>query len=198
MKIKKIVDLCKKSGRCVFYNTDEGQWLSDGGAAYPLMNLPDFDSMSFCQTYDINDKAAEKIVFKQITGLPEGISFADTNEGEEISVRGKIAIFAGGKKLIPYQTSTGIAFVDQKYLAPLADIEDNLLELYERYTKSGQLYFAAKTGLLLVAVIFPVNIVEKQFVGLLKDLTKRCEAALFAKGSSSEMENAQMSLLEEE
>ena len=102
---------------------------------------------------------------------------------EIVSNRGKISIFSSGIKMIPYETSDGIAFVDSKYLAPLQDIEENMLELYERRTSEGELYFAAKTGLMLVGIIMPINAINKQFVSILQDLSRRCNAALNANGS---------------
>ena len=192
MKIKKIVDLCKANGKLILYKTDKGQWISDGGAAYPLLNLPDFDCESFCRTYDINDKTAEKMVFKTRYEFPTRISFEDWLDEERISTRGKISVFASGVKMIPYVTSAGIAFVDSKYLNPLMDIKDDMLELYERYTEDGNLYFAAKAGLVLVGVIMPINTINKQFVQTIQELSKGCTAALLSKGE----DNSQIGLFE--
>ena len=43
MKIKKIIDLCKKRGIFRLYAGESVQWISDGCALYPLYNLPEFD-----------------------------------------------------------------------------------------------------------------------------------------------------------
>lgn len=93
-----------------------------------------------------------------------------------------------GRGIIPYMTSQGVAFIDAKYLQPLSDIEDSMLNLYERHTKSGQIYFAAKSGFMLVGIILPVDAINDQFVERLKQLTQQCEIALFNKKSAAKRE----------
>ncbi len=186
MKIRKIIDICKKGSQIMLFETDSEQWISDGGAVYPMYNLPKFDEASLCRTYDITDKQAEKIHFAIKKGLPSAYDFSDFAEGENIVQRGSMSLSYAGSGIIPYLTSQGVAFIDAKYLQPLSDIQDGMLELYERQTAAGQIYFAAKRGLMLSAIILPLDVVDENFVKSLKKLTQQCEVALFNKHSDDE------------
>ena len=50
MKIKKLIDLCKKRGCFYLFEDERVQWLSDGVALYPLYNVPEFDEETLCRT----------------------------------------------------------------------------------------------------------------------------------------------------
>ena len=83
MKIKKIVDLCKKRGYFYLFTTEGGeQWLSDGVGAYPLGDVPSLDEDTLCVLFDIPEKAREKMVFR-VQQAPSGFCFDDVVPGEE-------------------------------------------------------------------------------------------------------------------
>lgn len=63
------------------------------------------------------------------------------------------------------------------------------LQLYERKTNVGTSYIAAKAGLLLKAVIFPQNRIDKQLVSELSHLTSYCKQILQEKHSDSYYED---------
>ena len=69
----------------------------------------------------------------------------------------------------PSEQSGGIVFLDTNLLKPFAD--EKSVELYERRTKSGEIYIAVKTGLLLLGVILPVRVINETFIEMLSDLT---------------------------
>lgn len=188
MKIRKIIDICKKNGNIIIFESRKEQWISDGAAVFPMFNLPQFDEDSLCRTYDITDKQAAKIHFRHEHTMPTAYDFKDCTEDEDVVTRGPMCLSDAGRGIIPYMTSQGVAFIDAKYLQPLSDIEDSMLNLYERYTKSGQIYFAAKSGFMLVGIILPVDAINDQFVERLKKLTQQCEIALFNKKSAAKRE----------
>ena len=188
MKIRKIIDICKKNGNIIIFESGKEQWISDGAAVFPMFNLPQFDEDSLCRTYDITDKQAAKIHFRHEYTMPAAIDFEDCTEDENVVTRGPMCLSDAGRGIIPYMTSQGVAFIDAKYLQPLSDIEDSMLNLYERHTKSGQIYFAAKSGFMLVGIILPVDAINDQFVERLKQLTQQCEIALFNKKSAAKRE----------
>ncbi len=185
MKIKKLIDICKKTGNMFLYNTEDKRWLSDGHAIYDITSLPAFDEITLCNTYDINDKQASKINFRQETELPAAINFDDVCDGECVALRGPMWLSHAGTGIIPFKTSQGIVFIESKYLLPLSDISPSLLELYERTNENGNIYFAVKSGMLLLAAITPYDVINSEFVGRLKELTQQCEVALFNKQSDS-------------
>lgn len=79
----------------------------------------------------------------------------------------------------------GVIFIQSMYLSPLED-ESELLELYERKTRDGRTYIAAKAGFMLRAVIFPVDVINENFVKHLGNLIRECQRALYKKGTKDE------------
>ena len=75
--------------------------------------------------------------------------------------------------MTPIMTSQGIAFFNAEYLKPVSDCED--LSLYERYTKSGELYLVAKSGMMVEAVVLPENMSGDRGKNLLEHLQKITE-----------------------
>lgn len=178
MKIKKIIDLCKRSKRLFLYDGGAEQWISDGCAMYPLFDLPQMDELTICRAYDIDDKQREKISFKYETSLPEFFDFSDDVDGEP-SERGALSLFDGGRRIVPYTTSQGVVFIDERYLEPFYDGDTSLLELYERNRADGSIYFAVKKGFTLVGLVLPVDVINDQFVERLEKLFTNCKIALF-------------------
>lgn len=99
----------------------------------------------------------------------------------------------------PLKTRNGITFIQRKYLAPLEDVLD-MVQLYERVTPGGQSYVAAKTGLLIAAVIFPYSVVNEKFVTRLEEVTRECRRALDTRQTHSgpmERDEEQRTMFEE-
>ena len=195
MKIKKLIDICKKTGNIFLYDTGESRWISDGHAIYDITELPAFDETTLCNTFDINEKQAAKINFRNETALPKNICFDDVCESEVVAERGPMWLSHAGTGNIPFKTSQGVVFIESKYLLPLSDVSAPMLELYERTTENGNIYFAVKTGLILLAVITPFDVVTAEFVDKLRDLTKLCEVALSNKSTAKTENNDSQMLL---
>ena len=193
MKIRSIIDICKKSGRMMLFENKHEQWISDGMAVYPMFNLPHFDKDTLFRTYDITDKQADKLQFTHYGKMPDAFSFED-NVVEESLINQAPSYFLD--KVIPFVTSQGIEFIESKYLKPLSDI-DSTLRIYERYSKSGQLYFAVKSGFVLVAIILPTNFINEKFVQELEEMTKLCKLALHNKKAANDFD-FQQSMFEED
>lgn len=70
---------------------------------------------------------------------------------------------------MPVRTSRGLRFYNPDYLKPLKDLQ-NTLEIYERHTESGMLYFAVKSGMLLQAIVLPMTPEYGKILGELLDL----------------------------
>ena len=84
IKIKKIIDLIKKSGVLAIYEGKDCQWLSDGHATYPVTDLPEICSVTLCAMYDITAKQADKLRIIDRIALPTICNYADTVENEKI------------------------------------------------------------------------------------------------------------------
>ena len=180
MKIKRIIDLCKKSGSCTLCQQGELQWISDGYSMYPMFELPTFDQISLFNTYDFTEKQKDKIIYRHENHMPEEICFDDISTEETMAEPLRIWIQTGDRELIPYKTTEGIKFVDSRYLDPLRDSDQGYLELYERHNKNG-IYFAAKIGMILSGIILPYDAISKEFVDDIRLIAQQCEIALFNK-----------------
>ena len=80
----------------------------------------------------------------------------------------------------PLITRDGLEFIDNNFLTPLADVADEI-ELFERRTADGGVYFAVKMGLMIVGVIMPLAIVEEKLVEGMETLAEKCRTALAVK-----------------
>lgn len=181
MKLKTIAALCKKSQNIVIMEKPAGgncikQWIGDGYALYPIAGLPYLDEESIFTIFDVTEKQRENYSFHQ-GALPEDLNFGDTDANERMLDGEKMSIIVAGRTLIPLKTQYGMVFIDEKYLAPIAEAAE-VLELYGRITNDGQAYIAAKAGFMLIAVIMPCDIIKDDFVAQLRELTNECAVAL--------------------
>lgn len=184
MKIKKIVDLCKKRGYFYLFTPDGGeQWLSDNVGAYPLGDVPRLDEDTLCALFDIPDKAREKMVFR-VDVPPTSLCFDDVMPGEVLCEQGALLLGEGKHGVIPYKTQQGIQFIDRTHMEPLEGCGQ--LEVYERTSTAGTTYFAVKRGLTLVAVILPYDIINEPFVESLRTLAELCTVAWENKRAAEE------------
>ena len=185
MKIKSVAAVCRRSkALCLYDSMAAGggsgtQWLGDGSALYPLGGLPYLEEENIYTMFDISDKQRSKILFRH-EPLPGGINFQDIDPDEAPLERGKLSFAVDGKVLQPLRTRQGIVFIDAAYLSPFADAAD-MIELYERATASGRLFIAVKLGMLLVGVIFPYDLIRKEFVEMMENLLNQCRVALAEK-----------------
>ncbi len=203
MKISAIEQICKGAKRIDLYSseTTRAQWISDGGAFYPLYNLPQMKEENVFTLFDIPEKKQDKIRFEHKYQLPENISFADTADAENALEFCNIFIHTRGKTLVPLKAQIGVIYINEKYLKPFSDAE-NGVQLYERYTPGGEIYIAVKEGFLLTGIILPSDIVTKEFVDELKTIYELSALAAENKKLHREAEGAEQigyeNLLEED
>lgn len=178
MKLSTIQQICKGAKRIELYSPQDGcQWIGDGGALYPLYNLPRMDGDSIFAMFDIPEGKRDKIHLWQHTTLPENACFTDFAEGEVLVGLGDLEVSLSGRVLVPLKTSHGAIYINRKYLLPFKDSENGVL-LYERNTSSGTVYVAVKEGFLLTGIIFPYNVVTPKFVEELETLCALSRVAM--------------------
>lgn len=201
MKLKKVAALCSQIGAFYLYDQADRQgeivcqWLGDGNAVYPIAGLPYMEMDHVCAMFDIPAKKQEKMIFRH-TVAPESINWEDSDQEERQLDDPKLCLRYGGREVLPLRTSAGITFIQEKYLAPLDSLE--YLRLYERRSRSGGVYIAAKIGMVVQAVIMPVDIVNEDFVDKMDELTEMCRAALLKKNQmQAERDRGQGTLLSE-
>jgi len=192
MKIKSIASICAKSKRIFIYDkklSDGGidvHWIGDGAVMYPAFELPNLEEESIFAIFDIPEKIHDKYTYKH-EDLPTQFSFEDAVPCENRLESEKLNIVAAGRVLIPLKTQRGLVFIDAKYLSPLSDTADTL-ELYERLTTNGKIYIVAKTGFMIMAVIMPYEIINKDFVVQMEELTKQCRFAFSTRKAAGDIE----------
>lgn len=175
MKIKKIEALVKKEGRIVVSPGAFCQWLQFREACYPLNGLPLMAKVSFFKMFDIAADKWAKYYFNELP-LPQDLSFDDVLREEQVLDRGVIKVVYRGRTLEPLVTSQGLVFIDTRYLAPFSDDEN--YELYERTASSGLPYIAVKSGMELVGVIVPHEVVDDDFIKTLETMLNLSRVAL--------------------
>ena len=181
MKLKKVGAICNAGG--CYYLMDErdaageivGQWLGDGRSAYPLVGLPVMDLENICAMFDITEKKREKLVMRR-ADVPDSMNWEDTAPLERQLDDPKLCVRYDGRDLLPLETTAGVTFIQEKYLLPLDGLE--YMRLYERQSASGGLYIVVKIGMILQAVIMPMDLPDKDFMEALNDLTSQCRDAM--------------------
>jgi len=190
MKIKVLANLCKRTRVYRLYDrvTDEGelieQWLGTNAAIYPLFGVPYLTTENLAALFDITEKQAEKMHFSH-TQLPASINVEDVLQGETMLDKEAMTLGYGGRVVRPLVTRGGLEFIDNELLSPLSDVAD-VLELYERRTDEGGVYFAAKAGLMITGVIMPLNIIELKLVESTEALALKLRAAFDVKVAADE------------
>lgn len=177
MKLKKVGAICNAGGCYYLINQTDAdgenvyQWLGDGRSAYPLVGLPVMDVENICAMFDITEKKREKLIMRQMDA-PDTMNWEDTDPLERQIGDPKLCVRYDGRDLLPLETTAGITFIQEKYLLPLDGLE--YMRLYERRGTDGGLYIVAKIGMILQAVIMPMDLPDKNFMELLNDLTSQC------------------------
>ena len=164
MRIKKVGAICNAGG--CYYLMDErdaageivGQWLGDGRSAYPMVGLPVMDLENICAMFDITEKKREKLVMRR-ADVPDSMNWEDMAPLERQLDDPKLCVRYDGRDLLPLD---GLEY----------------MRLYERQSASGGLYIVVKIGMILQAVIMPMDLPDKDFMEALNGLTSQCRDAM--------------------
>lgn len=139
---------------------------------------PEFSLATLTTAYDITEKQVEKLICNMFDAPPAKLDVRDVIDGEQLVEPMNIDVAIRGKRYKPYRTSSGVSFVEMKYLEPFtADSDD--YELYERTDTEGKLYFAAKIGMYLFALIYPsIELLKNEkFITELEELCAKSKVA---------------------
>ncbi|MBR5094463.1 MAG: hypothetical protein IK095_05160 [Oscillospiraceae bacterium] len=167
MIFKNLVMLCRAHKRILLYGGPDGtQWIGEGNAIYPLHGMPPMDRTALPVVFDVQQKDLGKYTIKHEDALPSIFDYHDTAPEMQLQPE-PISLVLSGALLRPLRTSRGLMFYDPDYLRPLRDLQDTL-EIYERATAQGQVYFAVKSGLLLQALILPLRVDKVRLLTLLQ------------------------------
>ena len=187
MKLSKIGALCRANKRFTVYNVGRGaQWLSDGFACYPLGDLPSLCEEEIAVIFDVPEDKRDKFYFEEKVGMPEGIDVSDRVEDERELTPIPLGIVWCDEVLLPYKSESGVLFVSKKYLAPF----ESIMTLYERRTKNGAPYIAAKRGMIVEGIITPYGAATQE----LADIILEVGGEMIVPAGAAREENVQESL----
>ena len=165
MKINKIWALLKQRKAITIMQGESAQWIGDGYACYPVYNLPRLEERIVQTLLDIKDDAWDKFAFYE----EESVSFAEEDlfKGQIDLSPLAIELNYHGMSLMPLVGDGMIIFIQTKYLKPF----ENTLLLTYAYRKEAGGIIAVNEGLLLSAVIMPVDMTkDKDFEKILSEL----------------------------
>lgn len=165
MKLKTVFQLLKAKRRIILYESDDGQWIGDGSAAFPLHGLPSMKPENLRSLLDVTEKQ-----FAQINVSSEAVPFSieDNTVGEVTLTYCGMAINYRGYELIPLTSGTKIYYIQSRYIKPFGDIENVYYSLRE--LENGRACIAVKEGFLLRAVIAPYDVLTDEFVSILNKI----------------------------
>ena len=175
MIVNKVIQPCKKEKRIYLINVGDSQWLSDGYAVYPMHEMPEFDMDSLLKTYDITAKKGEKIIKSHINCKDMSLDFNDVCSDEILCEQNPIRIAINGTTYIQLLTENGCELLDSKYFAPLSDANEDMVQIYQRINDKGDIYFAVKDGMFLIALIQPTVVIDVKTLDELKKFVSRCD-----------------------
>ena len=134
------------------------------------------DLENICAMFDITEKKREKLIMREMDA-PDTMNWEDTAPLERQLDDPKLCVRYNGMDLLPLETTAGVTFIQEKYLLPLDGLE--YMRLYERRGRNGDLfYIVAKIGMIIQAVIMPMDLPDKDFMVLLDDLMRQCRDAM--------------------
>ncbi len=174
MKLKCIAALCKGRKMVCIHSGNNSQYVGDGSACYLVPGELTLDRDNVLIIFDVPEDKQDSWTISS-TGFPETISMADVLEGKEQALIYPVELCCGESTYRIIKDSCGIAAIDTRYLAPLADLKKGI-SCYIRRTDDGEEYIAVKAGLMLMAVIRASNesIFHQRFLDNLRDLQREC------------------------
>lgn len=180
MILKNLAAVCNAHKRIFLYEGRERssvQWAGDGKAFYPLHGIPRLDGDTIQMIFSVPEKQRSKYDIQELA-LPGYLDFQDVPDRGEVQLRPEeLSIGYEDAVLYPVRTRRGLMFYNPIYLRPLND-KLGAIEMYERESPTGMIYFAAKAGTFLEAIILPEDVNEEKLLRKLQDLTADMETTL--------------------
>ena len=170
MKINRLWSLLKQRKAITIMRGESAQWVGDGFSCYPVYNLPELTGRIMQTLLDIKDDAWDKFaVYKEYT-----VKFTEEDfYQEQIDLTPlSVELHYHGMDVMPLVGGGKIYYIQTKYLKPF----ENTLLLSYAYRKEAGGVIAVNEGLLLSAIIAPVDMskdkVFEETLYKLYDLTK--------------------------
>lgn len=192
MKLAALAKLIKADAYCKLYNVcyEAGGYdlyIGTRTGIYSLAGFPKAqNSDELAALLDITPNSWKDIQFSDECPESErnmdGMSLADTEEGEMECQTDRIILRANGRDLIPLIESTRrtVGFVDARQLLPLADEakKSDYYKYFVRKMSSGARYYVVKDGMIARAVVLPCKLdgITKQNLQSLTTMVLRTQS----------------------
>ena len=169
MKLKKIESLIKRSKSVAIVEDGGAFWLGNEQAMYPTY-LGSMDFNTLMTVFDLDEEKRESIT-EVASALIARADLADNVSGEKLLHRHPMRLVWDGPLRALYESLSAkeIFFIDERLLEPVADMKDGV-ELYLRRARDGSPYIAVKSGMLLVGLIEPTQMIDEMLLQHLKSL----------------------------
>lgn len=183
-QLKPIISMCKRKKKLILINDKENaaQWLGDGCAMYHLQTSR-LSIKDVCDSFNIE---TDQVCVRDFPSPPPNMDLRDSAEEKPTTDAYHIRLVSSDGLIVqPIFTSQGLRFLDSQYLKPLTQRREKP-QLFTRTMANGQIYFAAKAGYNLAAIIAPISIVDESLGERLETLAKDYENTLATKNASKE------------
>lgn len=187
MRISKLAKAIKSTGSCLVLDVCGDTWIGNGQALYCAPKLPRMTGREQVRAVlDIPEKAWEKINMKEAQyENPKdvvGMNLCDYCEGEQDTEKLRVMAAPNGVWAACRRCKdTGeLIFYQESLLAPIMDeLEDNEYAMFTvRRTANGKPYLAVLDGLNLLAVVMPMQVVDKKYLTALAEFEALCAEQL--------------------
>lgn len=171
MKINRLWSLLKQRKAITIMQGESAQWVGDGFSCYPVYNLPPLKERVMQTLLNVNDDTWDKFAFYEDSHV--NFTEEDILEAQVDLEPLTVALHYHGMDVMPLVGGGKIYYIQTKYLKPF----ENTLLLSYAYRKEAGGVIAVNEGLLLSAIIAPVDMskdkVFEETLYKLYDLTKR-------------------------
>lgn len=179
MLLKQIAALCKSNKHLVLIDEARNQYISVGDAIYRLSGLPELDTPTLCNMFDITEKQQSKmhIDHTRASDLPFSIGYK--NESELIMAQTTSIILKwADEEYEVIVTTKGVRLIKCKNLRPLKELmKDEYVRYTERVTTDGSVIICVKIGFFDEAYLrtFQLNSEMKEDITLLDQVIHECD-----------------------
>lgn len=176
MKFDSVLKICKANKRfVVFRENPKVQWLGDGSAAYLTSDYPNFTNEYLTAAASLTIKDIDSVVFHS-EEFPDRFDSSENIEDEKYLDVSPITINFPKGEYTPVYTSKGVRFIKTAYFEPFKKEEE--VELYERETAEGDMYFVVKIGMFVQAIIIAnYDYLDISAVACLEKIASKAELA---------------------
>lgn len=162
MKISNITQKCKGNKHAYIIDCGPYQFIGNGHAMYKAAGLPKLDPENIPALFGLSQKDwIDNWISRRVPATAIDISFDDFDESDELAEQPYTSIVLNGDVIRCFigSRSKEMIFVKGWYIENLSPDET---EYYIRRTHGGKPVLAAKAGLLMEAIVYPISVYPKE------------------------------------